>query len=253
VAASGAVLFARYAYPPNELGYCGPADPHTLLEYSSTGLDDHTIADRARAFEGAWVYLELIARATGIIDPLDPDVVKAYWIGNDLLTRVEPGRFLTELAERFSDQTGGFWNRLDPAHQTQARPHHSFQVFAVYPWAALLDAPGGVALSVMDRCRIRWGQVQSLDGERAEVRSQPLEWDGSRLHLGAEQQESVRWSHDGRSLAPPPSVGSWVALHWDWICDEIDPQELRELQSASADQLELTNRHLASLAREEQA
>ena len=27
----GPVLFARYAYPPNALGYCGPDDPAALL------------------------------------------------------------------------------------------------------------------------------------------------------------------------------------------------------------------------------
>ncbi|MGW1020020.1 DUF6390 family protein, partial [Streptomyces niveus] len=32
----GAVLFARYAYPPNELGYCGPADSAALLRPADT-------------------------------------------------------------------------------------------------------------------------------------------------------------------------------------------------------------------------
>ena len=29
---AGALLFARYAFPPNALGYCGPGDPAELLE-----------------------------------------------------------------------------------------------------------------------------------------------------------------------------------------------------------------------------
>ena len=49
------------------------------------------IARRARQFDGAWAYLESIARAAGIADPLDERVVEAYWIGNDLLDRVDPG------------------------------------------------------------------------------------------------------------------------------------------------------------------
>ena len=30
VGMNGPALFARYAYPPNELGYCGPDDPSVL-------------------------------------------------------------------------------------------------------------------------------------------------------------------------------------------------------------------------------
>jgi len=35
--AAGTVLFARYAFPPNELGYCGPADPDVLLRHATSG------------------------------------------------------------------------------------------------------------------------------------------------------------------------------------------------------------------------
>ena len=33
----GALLFARYAYPPNALGYCGADENRTLLEYGEAG------------------------------------------------------------------------------------------------------------------------------------------------------------------------------------------------------------------------
>ncbi|MDQ4039325.1 MAG: DUF6390 family protein [Actinomycetota bacterium] len=32
MAASGVAMFVRYAYPPNQRGYCGPADTGSLLE-----------------------------------------------------------------------------------------------------------------------------------------------------------------------------------------------------------------------------
>ena len=35
----GPVLFARYAYPPNALGYCGPADSAGFLGMASEGAD----------------------------------------------------------------------------------------------------------------------------------------------------------------------------------------------------------------------
>jgi len=43
-AVSGAELFARYAYPPNELGYCGPGEPAALLEAAVEGGQESLLA-----------------------------------------------------------------------------------------------------------------------------------------------------------------------------------------------------------------
>ena len=51
---AGQARFARYAYPPNELGYCGP---------ENTAIGE--LASRARDFDGAWPYLQAIADAAG--------------------------------------------------------------------------------------------------------------------------------------------------------------------------------------------
>ena len=68
---TGHGLFAQYAYPPNELGYCGPAD----------GDGPSELATHAMEFDGAWPYLTAIANAVGCSDPLDEDVVRSYWVG----------------------------------------------------------------------------------------------------------------------------------------------------------------------------
>jgi len=242
---SGTALFARYAYPPNQLGYCGPPDAAHLLAHGPATTDDREVAARARRFEGAWAYLEVIASAAGIDDPLDPRVVEAYWVGNDLTDRVDPA-FPARLTDRFRGQGGGFWASLPPGAGTLARPHHSFHVFAVYPWVGLLGSGPEVALSVLDRCRIRWGEVVSVDGEEAAVRSRPLVWDGGRLDLGDERIERVRREATGRALAAGVSVGDPVALHWDWVCDRLTPARVATLAAVSAAQLELANRHLAA-------
>ena len=36
--ASGPVLFARYAFPPNSHGYCGPSDNTGFFEYGVAAL-----------------------------------------------------------------------------------------------------------------------------------------------------------------------------------------------------------------------
>lgn len=98
---SGAALFARYAFPPNELGYCGPDGAQVLLEQGLEGSDGEEIARRARLFDGAWPYLEIIAAAAGLDDPLDRRVVEAYWIGNELLELVDPAACAAELRSTF--------------------------------------------------------------------------------------------------------------------------------------------------------
>ena len=219
----GAVRFAQYAYPPNELGYCGPAGAEALLEPEAT--DD--IGRRARQFEGVWSYLEVLAEATGRTDPLDAAVVDAYWLGSPLVSEVDPAVLVARLRDRFVGQVGGTWREA----ADRAVPHHSFQVFEVYPWAGLLreGRPPGPAVHVLDRCRIRPGEVVAVDGEEVEVVSRPLVWDGRVLREGAAVSERARWSVAGSSLIETPMVGDTVALHWDWVCDVVSVEQARRL------------------------
>ncbi|WP_327286890.1 DUF6390 family protein [Streptomyces sp. NBC_01198] len=223
----GALLFARYAYPPNELGYCGPDDASAMLRTEAAA----EIGLRAREFEGAWCYLEFLAETAGLADPLDEQVVEAYWIGNELLDRASPAALLDRMRDRFRTQPGGTWREAGAG----ALAHHSFQVFDVYPWAGLLRTTGNpTALSVLDRCRIRTGLVHEVHGETATVESAPLEWDGAAMVTGAPRRERVRWSTGGRALIACPSPGDLVALHWDWVCDVVTGEQSARVRSLEA-------------------
>ena len=97
---AGERLFARYAYAPNHLGYCGPADSAALAELASTGHTDADVRAIASRFSGAWPYLSVLAELAGIADPLDERVVRAYWTGSSLLDEVDRPRFWRNLLER---------------------------------------------------------------------------------------------------------------------------------------------------------
>lgn len=243
----GPVRFARFAYPPNVLGYCGPDEHRTLLELGAAdpaeALADGGLRVLARGFEGAWPYLELIAAANGVADPLDDRVVEAYWIGNRLLDRVPAAVLGPSLEARFRDGAGPAWEHLAAEAACGARPHHQFHVFAVYPWVGLLR--GGhedAALRVLDRCRIRWGRVLAAAPGGAVVRSRPLAWDGRLLSLGPAREESAVVADDGYAFVHDLAAGDWVALHWDWVCERLTPAGLRALRRVTADQLDLVNR-----------
>jgi hypothetical protein len=67
--ASGRLLFARYAFPPNHYGYCGPEDADGFFRSGVAG-DDHGLRARARNFDGALPHLQLIADAGMRAHPL---------------------------------------------------------------------------------------------------------------------------------------------------------------------------------------
>ena len=235
-------MFARYAYPPNELGYCGPSDPGALLESASDGVDLAELAHLATGFAGAWPYLELIAGCNGIADPLDARVVEAYWLGNPLLDKVPDSALLSSLSTRFEDRAGTAVRACGERSATGRICQHSFHVFAVYPWLGLLRAGmEGAPLTVLDRCRIRWGHVEAVTGDLVTVRNRLLRFDGSRLALGPEQVEVARRSVDGVGLAPQVTVGDTVSLHWDWVCDRLTPVGLANLAWCTAANLTAVN------------
>ena len=234
--ASGETLFARYAYPPNALGYCGPPDagPTWSAAIGSVPRTRHLAA----AFDGAWPYLVLLAGSNGIADPLDPRVVEAYWVGNELVHAVSPVA-LGALAHRLGHPSGAGCAAAAPA---AGMPQHSFHVFAVYPWLGLLRK-GRVepALHVLDQCRIRGGRVEEVDGDHALVTSRCLAFDGHDLSVGVERVERVRHRVDGVGFIADLHRGDVVAMHWDWICDRLPPTSARSLAACTEHNLAAVN------------
>ncbi len=243
----GPLLFVRYAFPPNHHGYCGPADNGAFFEYGAHGVVDGGLRAMAREFAGAWPYLELIAGATGVADPLDRRVVEAYWVGNALLDRVGVAAVGGSMEERFRHRAGPGFGSLTEGVLAGGVPHHSFHVFCIYPWVGLLgdDRRAEQALTVLDRCRIRWGRVTAVQGDQVVVESQPLSWDGRRLELAAPATETAVRSLDGVGVAPRLDVGDWVSLHWEWVCDRLSVHQLAALRRFTQRHLSIVNDRVA--------
>jgi len=243
-APSGARLFARYAYAPNKLGYCGPPESGTL---AAAGVGSEAdVRAAARRFSGAWHYLEVLAELTGTPDPLDRALVEAYWLGGGVGERVGAREFGAALLARIAPRAGHYWAHLTPELLAEAAPDHGFHVFGVYPWSRLLT--GSVPehpLHVLDSCRIRWGRVLSRDGDEIVVASRRLEWDGSALGLAEPSEEKVAVAVDGLSFLPDVAAGDQVALHWQWLCDRLSQEQAAVLEASTVHRIETTNRRLA--------
>ena len=231
---AGHALFARYAFPPNELGYCGPADADVLLR----GENAAEVASHAKDFEGAWPYLTAISDAVGATEPLEEEVVRSYWVGGPLLRRVDSHTLLSTLRSAFAGQVTGVLADVSPSG---VLAHHSFHVFAVYPWVRFLDRDPATPVKVMQACRIRWGVVREVDDDWAVVSAAPLTFGERVLRLGAPVDERLRWRRDGSSLAPRPAVGQTVSAHWDWVCGVLTDDDVAALAHATETTLDLVN------------
>jgi len=243
---SGAALFARYAFPPNELGYCGPEGSEVLLEGGARGNLDDEVGRRARQFDGAWPYLRLIAAAAGIDDPLDRRVVHAYWLGSDLLDSVAADSLTGVVAEQFGSQPGVAERLAFDGGIADAGPHHGFHVLVVYPWVGMLDKDSDVPRSVLDSCRVRWGRVVSVQDGGARVAVRTLRLVDGLLSLGDEEELDARWSSGAHAFVTDLRPGEQVAVHWDWICDRLDTAEVEALRGRTETQLDAANRWLAA-------
>jgi len=240
---AGPVLFARYAFPPNSHGFCGPGDHAAFFEYGVAGADDRGLRAMSQQFAGAWPYLELIAGATGLDDPLDRRVVEAYWVGSPRLDGVSVRAVGSSMEDRFRFRTGPRFSTLTESVLAGGVPHHSFAVFCIYPWTGLLSdgRKADHALTVLDRCRIRWGRVLAVQGDQVVVESSPLTWDGVRLDVGPPETETVVRSVDGVSMIGDLAVGDWVSLHWEWVCDRLTERQVGYLRAFTQRHLRIVN------------
>ena len=240
----GAEMFARYAHAPNALGFCGPPLGASLREGS---IDEVRAA--ATKFSGAWPYLRVLAKMTGISDPLDYRLVESYWLGSGAGATLDAGEFFHALLAIIGPQAGQYWSHLTPDLAREAAGNHCFHVFGVYPWTRFLGGGRQISaeqpLSVLDNCRIAWGTVLSRDNNNVEVMCQGLAWDGQALTLSEPSARVLDVWADGYSAVPEVAADDEIAIHWGRLCGRLRPDQLEALADSTTRQLHVTNQRLA--------
>lgn len=237
----GAEMFARYAYAPNALGYCGPPLGATLRDGS---VDEVRAA--ATRFSGAWPYLRVLSELTGIADPLDHRLVESYWLGGGVGAGLDPKHFFDALLAIIGPQAGRYWSHLTADLTREAAANHGFHVFGVYPWTRFLGrGMDEHPLRVLDNCRITWGIVVSRSGNDVELVCRRLVWDGRALTLSAPSARLLDVWADGYSAVPDVAVGDEIAVHWGRLCGRLEPGQVRALADSTDRQLRVTSQRLA--------
>ncbi|MBM3469304.1 MAG: hypothetical protein FJX73_00705 [Armatimonadetes bacterium] len=233
----GTLLFARFAFMPNHLGYCGDDSNATLLAYMRESVSDQGLRRHLNAFSGALPYLRVIAESNGIADPFDARVVEAYWIGNGLLETVDWAFHARRLHERFSGRVRpATMELLVGKPRAGARAHHAFHVFDVSFRTGL---PQGDA--ALDLCRIGWGTVNAVEPVAFTVTYRPIVLRQGRLCFGEPQTERVLRAMGTDQFLDEASVGDVIAFHWRWACLKLTPAQVANLERYTQGMLALAN------------
>jgi len=240
---SGLKTAARYSLPSYSLGYCGPQDRKSrkaLIDYTSgKAVSEKVVRAIFEKFEAAYKYYQLIAKKNSISDPLDENVVKAFWVGNSLLDKVDeqdlknliltgftqPGLLTKEVASQRADQI-----------PKGAVPHHSFHVLILGAVTGRIKLQG----ELFDLCRIGWGRVTELRMQNSELRIlyKPL-LVGTKYELGKETEKTIEWNP---KIVPGVKVGDWVSFHWAQACEVLSNEEAKKLAYYTKKTIELINR-----------
>ena len=236
---SGTTRFVRYAFMPNRLQYCGGDDNRTILEYAVADTREAPLDRLLRKFTGALPYLALIARRNGIADPFDERVVEAYWIGNELLDRVEAVELYDHLKERYGRELSArTMDRVAAKAPAGARPHHSFHVFDVWRQT---ERGRNEVLATLDSCRISWGTVAAVEPLELVVDRAPIVFREGKLALGEPQRERVTRMLEGRGFVEDVAPGDVISIHWSWACEVLTGPQQRSLERYTRLHLGLAN------------
>ncbi len=236
---AGERLFARYAFHPNEKGYCGPDGAPLLAEVARGAGADVDVRAAATRFSGAWPYLCVIGELLGC-DPLDDRAVRAYWTGSAEGDAIDRAEFWRRLLAIIGPQAGSYWTYLTDALAAEAAPHHAFHVFGVYPWTRLLSTGRPEPVEVLESCAILPAQVVHIDGEQWTVIGPRLVYrDGT---LALEDPDEPRTATV--PFGDIAGVGDRVVLHWGAVAEVTDAETADGLRERVELQLARVNARL---------
>lgn len=238
----GLKVAAFYSLPSFALGFCGPQDKRsrkTLSDFASgRTVLKKSVREIFEKFEAAYPYYKLIANNNDISDPLDERVVRAFWLGNDLLEKVNVSDIKNLILTDFC-RPGLLTKTKAKEKSTKvpkgALPHHSFHVLVLGAITARVELKG----TMFDLCRVGWGKVRKLRIRNSELRVsyKPLVL-GGKMRLGDEVEKNIGRN---KKMVPKVKVGDWVSFHWGQACEVLDDKSVENLEHYTKNTIKLVN------------
>jgi len=247
----GILFHAKHALMPNRLGYCGPDDRGEILRHLQESEISPRLLGLLESFEAAYPFINLIGKSTGRA-PFDYRVAEAYWIGNDLLSKVPAQDFYTFSHASLQNRKRAEVRKVFKTLGSRAMPHHSFYVMSTYATSSVADGPSVNNESakkieaLVDNCRISLGRVTEVGKKELTVRYSPVGFVDGGLALSSPKTKKVYYEKDVR---PFDSIkrGDWVSLHWNLASEVLSPAQARNLNRFTAADIASTNELLRQL------
>ena len=193
-------LLSQFALRPNTLKFCGADSAPAILEQCIREEECTRVAAEIAHFQTLHPYLQVIAQITNE-DLFSWSVAQSYILGSDLLKQAQPVHFGWLLDQMHSqDVPPDVRDAYQQRYPGRFIPFHLYQV--------LLAHDGD--LGAVRNCMVRWGTVQQINGQSAEVRLHQI---NDQLDL-AQANVAVEFNPE---LVREFQVGDVVAVHWGWI------------------------------------
>lgn len=233
---NGAAFTSRYAFPPNELGYCGrPTFRAALRSFLEGRAGPLALEKEIRKFPVHYAYLRLISRENGL-EPFDEKVVRAFWLGNGLLDSIGKKaleRFIRR--DLFKGRSPSRARRLCAGLPDGAVPHHSFNVLYVN---FVTDSVERSARN-FDSCCVTSGRVLSVRGKKALIERDSIGWEDG--FVMKRKRSLVDLERSGVNLCGRLSEGDSVSVHWGMAVMKLGGRDVSALRRYNETNMDAIN------------
>jgi hypothetical protein len=229
----GLKIAALYSFPPGRFGLCGMGEKssHEILDFLKREKVPN-IKEILETFEGSLFYYRLIAKENKISNHFDEKVVRAYWIGNDLLEKVRISKLREVVAKNLKKP------KLAEKLPENSRAHHSFHVLVAGPMKRDLIMTEGMK----DLCKVSWGKILKIEDYKLQIANLIVEYQPllkeRKWFLGKPIKRRIFWF---KSILPKVKVGDFVSFHWDLVLEKLTKKDLENLKKYTQLSIEIAN------------
>lgn len=203
-------LLSRFSSPPNHFGYCGLDTASQAFARCITTGDCQGVAPEISHFKGLYPYLQTIGQVTGK-HYLDYHVIKAYWIGGDLLKQFKPKHYQILIKHLENQGLPDFFIAEVAANKPKAFiPLHLFNV--IHIGVGKITGSVETNLENVNHCMVRWGSITKLDSKTHTLTAKLRSLTKTNHKLFAISNKLTKVSYNPAFLTP--KVGDTVAVHW---------------------------------------
>jgi len=241
----GLKMAGAYSYPPCRLGFCGQKikESGRVLGSFLKGEKISLVKIRKvlKSFEATYPYYEMIAKANGIKDALDERVIESYWLGNELLKKVNISDIKKLILRGFTGK--GLLSKEEAERRVSlipqgATPHHSFHVLVLGSITGRVKLAG----KLLDHCLPQWGKVLEINKKGIKVLYKPLKVKGKKLFFSEPIKKSV--SCDEENLrSENVKKGDVISFHWNHFCQVISKEQQKNLSKYTLQNITALNKN----------